>query len=66
MDFTKTLLSTLLFVFFSCLFPNMNTAIEGVSISEPLYPLLRGIPYLLIGILILILASSMISDFGER
>lgn len=49
MNFERLIIVFVAFGFIAFLFPNIVTAIVGISGSEPLKPLFEWIPYIFIG-----------------
>jgi hypothetical protein len=60
MGFEKTLLVLLLFIFSVFLFPSMVTAVEAVSVMEPLQPIVIRLPLIWLGSLLVIMGYSVI------
>jgi hypothetical protein len=61
MDFEKSLITLLLFVFSAFLYPNMADAVQDVSISEPLQPLIFQLPLIWLVALLLIFVYTVIN-----
>jgi hypothetical protein len=50
MDLPKFILALLLLAFTAFLFPEMNEAIDAISVSEALKPLFQIVPYIFLGV----------------
>lgn len=62
MEYEKALTVIVLFLFSVFLFPLLNTAVQTVSVSDPLYPIIINFPLIFLVSVIVVFAYEVVHE----